>query len=119
MSRFWNSNNDLWGATSRTNYGYKRQIRTFIKVRRIKAKPIKNVTLLKLIENPNVRCYECSLAYNLNQTSKCPLCQSDRARLLSSEDPIFAPINILISVFIVIILTWFLIWFVPGKFLNN
>lgn len=119
MSRFWDSNNSLWGKNSRTNYGYKRQIRTFLKVRKIRKFPDKNVTFLNNISEPNVRCLECSLTYDLNKTSKCPLCGSDHARLLSSEDPMFEPISFLISIFIVVILTWFLMWFLPGTFLKT
>ena len=44
--------------------------------------------------DPSVRCLECGWRYAFNLSSNCPVCSSDRSRLLIAEDPYSKPWNI-------------------------
>jgi predicted Zn-ribbon and HTH transcriptional regulator len=50
--------------------------------------------IMKVSRDPTVRCLECGWRYEFNLATKCPVCSSDRARLLTAEDPYSKPWNI-------------------------
>ena len=50
--------------------------------------------VLQVSKVPSVRCLDCGWKYNIQATDQCPICQSDRARLLANEDPFSNPVAI-------------------------
>jgi hypothetical protein len=50
--------------------------------------------IMSVSAHPTVRCLECGWRYAFTLSSHCPVCRSDRARLLIVEDPYSKPWNL-------------------------
>ena len=50
--------------------------------------------VLRVSKEPSVRCLDCGWKYNIQLADQCPICQSDRTRLLANEDPFSNPVAI-------------------------
>ena len=51
--------------------------------------------VMRVSRDPTVRCLGCGWKYEFNSSSLCPVCSSDRSRLLVNEDPYSKPWNLL------------------------
>ncbi len=74
----------------------------------------KYAEFLALIKNPNLRCIDCDLKYNMNLTQECPLCHSDRAHPLVYEDQSLSFRTWLYWAISMAICFWFALWFLPN-----
>ena len=78
---------------------YKGAFRNFPKVLKLKFGKMPDEIKLAS-DSPNLRCLNCGWKYNFKFSTTCPLCRSDRSRLLEADDPFMNPINWLIAGFI-------------------
>ena len=73
---------------------YKGNIRSKFKRFKLKRNPELSPQVMAVSENPSVRCLDCGWKYNIQLTDLCPICNSDRTRLLANEDPFSNPVAI-------------------------
>lgn len=73
---------------------YKGNIRSKFKRFKLKRNPELAPQVMAVSENPSVRCLDCGWKYNVQLTDQCPVCLSDRSRLLANEDPFSNPVAI-------------------------
>lgn len=86
---------------------YKGAIRNFFKRIYIRIRKDSFQDLLYKSFDSNLRCLQCGWLYNLDRTSECPICGSDRSRLYKNDDPFLNPGYWLVAL---LITTVFYIW---------
>jgi predicted Zn-ribbon and HTH transcriptional regulator len=73
---------------------YKGNIRSKMRKLHFKLNPDLGRAIMELSIDPTVRCLSCGWKYSIQKTDQCPICKSDRTRVLDSEDPYSNPVSI-------------------------
>lgn len=75
---------------------YKGNIRSKLKRLHYKLNPGLAPDIMVASSEPTVRCLECGWKYSIQKIDQCPVCQSDRTRVLDNEDPFSNPVAIIL-----------------------
>lgn len=75
---------------------YKGNIRSKLKRLRYKLNSDLAPEVMHVSTDPTVRCLECGWKYSIQKIDQCPVCLSDRTRVLDDEDPFSNPVAIIL-----------------------
>lgn len=75
---------------------YKGNLRSKMRRFGFKIFPTSNSNVMEVSRDPTVRCLECGWKYSIQSSDECPICRSDRTRILENEDPYSNPVSIIL-----------------------